>query len=82
MAQPMLSVSLFPSEGYIASGSFCGAILIRGAEIVEVEVGPIKTKQDKVFSLALFHLWVTKLHQAGKTPFVSGTATLGSFLLA
>ena len=48
----MLSVSLFPSRGYIASGSFGGAILIREAEIVEVEVGLIETKYNKVFSLA------------------------------
>jgi hypothetical protein len=78
----VLSVSLFSSGGYIASGSFGGEILIREAEIVEVEVGPIEMKQDKVFSLASFHLWVTKLHQAGKTPFLSGTGTLRSFLSA
>ena len=35
----------------------------------------------QVFSLASFHLWVTKLHGVGKTLFVSGTATLGKLLV-
>ncbi|OAX35990.1 WD40 repeat-like protein [Rhizopogon vinicolor AM-OR11-026] len=46
----MLSWS--PRGGHIASGSFDGTILIRKAESGEVEVGPIETKQGKVYSLA------------------------------
>ena len=46
------SVSWSPMGGYIASGSYDGTILIRKAGSGEVEVGPIETKQDKVWSLA------------------------------
>jgi WD40 repeat protein len=46
------SLSWSPSGGDIASGSFDGTILIRKAESGKVEVGPIETKQGKVYSLA------------------------------
>ncbi|OAX36847.1 WD40 repeat-like protein [Rhizopogon vinicolor AM-OR11-026] len=46
-----------PSGGYIASGSSDGTILIRKAGIgkVEPEIGPIKTQQGGVDSLAYSH---------------------------
>src|SRR6267154_6870667 len=46
------SLSWSPSGGHLASGSFDGTILIRNVESGEVEVGPIKTKQDDVYCLA------------------------------
>jgi len=46
------SLSWSPSRGHAASGSSDGKILIRKAENGEVEVGPIETAQDWVYSLA------------------------------
>jgi len=46
------SVSWSPSGGHIASGSDNGTILIRKAGSGEIEVGPIKTGQYSVRSLA------------------------------
>jgi len=46
------SVSWAPNGGHIASGSNDGTILIRKAENGEAEVGPIKTEQLQVCSLA------------------------------
>jgi WD40 repeat protein len=46
------SVSWAPNGGHIASGSDDGTILIRNAASGEVEVGPIETGQDWVWSLA------------------------------
>jgi len=51
-SKTVLSVSWSPSGGHIASGSEDGTVLIRKAENGEVEVGPIKTGQDDVYSLA------------------------------
>jgi len=51
------ALSWSPSGGYIASGSSDGTILIRKAGIgkVEPEIGPIKTQQGGVDSLAYSH---------------------------
>ncbi|OAX30568.1 WD40 repeat-like protein, partial [Rhizopogon vinicolor AM-OR11-026] len=46
------SLSWSPTGGHIASGSDDGTILIREAESGKVEVGPIKTNQLRVWSLA------------------------------
>ncbi|OAX30617.1 WD40 repeat-like protein, partial [Rhizopogon vinicolor AM-OR11-026] len=46
------SLSWSPSGGHIASGSYHGTILIREAESGKVEVGPIKTNQGSVWSVA------------------------------
>jgi len=46
------SLSWSPSGGHIASGSDDATILIRKAENGEVEMGPIKMGQDRVYSVA------------------------------
>jgi len=46
------SLSWSPSGAHIASGSYDGTVLIRKAGNGKVEVGPIETGQDYVFSLA------------------------------
>jgi len=46
------SVSWSPSGGHISSASIDGTILIQKAENGKVEVGPIETGQDHVYSLA------------------------------
>lgn len=46
------SLSWYPSGDHLASGSNDGTILIRKAESGEIEVGPIETKQGRVFTLA------------------------------
>jgi len=46
------SVSWSPSGGHIACGFDDGTILIRKADSGKVEVGPIETKQSRVYSLA------------------------------
>ncbi|KAG1732386.1 WD40-repeat-containing domain protein [Suillus paluster] len=46
------SLSWCPSRGHLASGSNNGRILIREAKTGKVEVGPIKTKQKGVLTLA------------------------------
>jgi len=48
----VLSVSWSPSGGHIASGSEDGTILIRKAGSGEVDVGPIETEQNQLWSLA------------------------------
>lgn len=46
------SLSWSPSGDHLASGSNDGIILIRQAESGDIEVGPIETKQGRVFTLA------------------------------
>ena len=48
----VLSLSWSPSGGHLASGSGDGTILVRKVESGAVEVGPIKTNQGKVRSVA------------------------------
>jgi WD40 repeat protein len=48
----VLSLSWSPGGSHIASGSSDGTIVIRKAENGKVEVGPIETEQDWVYSLA------------------------------
>jgi WD40 repeat protein len=51
-SEAVRALSWSPSGSRIASGSKDGTILIREAESGQVEVGPIKTKQEGVYALA------------------------------